>query len=211
MRGFERQGDTVVAVLDEEERTVIARIIADVGLLLGDVRFGAQDDEDDDEPDDEKALFDGLADLGGVRTQPVDPAVLRLLPDASPADAEVSAEFRRLTEGDLRALKLDRLRRMWDQLGADGDAWVLKVDEAMPTAAAFTDVRLVLATRLGLDTDEDVDRLHQEIDEGVRALDEDEDAPVDHERVWLGMLYQALSWLQETLVGCLAAGQEDDV
>ncbi|WP_062204208.1 DUF2017 family protein [Demequina salsinemoris] len=208
MRGFERDGDHATALMDEEERTVIARIVADVGLLLGEVRFGTEDPDDAVAPDDP---FAGLGDLGAKASAPTDPAVLRLLPNAAPDDEEISDEFRRLTEGDLRSLKVERLRTMWEQLSADGEEWTLPLAEAAPTAAALTDVRLVLATRLGLDTDADVDRLHAEIDAGVRALDEDEEAPVDHERVWLGMLYQALSWLQETLVSCLAAGQEDDV
>lgn len=211
MRGFESEGDVLVAVLDDEERTVIARIVADVGLLLGDVRFDLEGDAEEGFGDDEAALFAGLSDLGGTPTRPRDPAVLRLLPTAAPDDAEVSDEFRRLTEGDLRALKVDRLRTMWRQLSEGEQDWRLTPADAMPTAAALTDVRLVLATRLGLDSDADVDRLHEEIDAGVRALDADEEADVDHERVWLGMLYQALSWLQETLVACLAAGQGDDV
>jgi len=211
VRGFERDGDRLVALLDEEERTVIGRIVADVGLLLGEVRFGQEDPDETSDDDAEEALFNALKDLDGTPPAPKDPAVLRLLPNAAPDSPEVSEEFRRLTESDLRTLKLDRLRTMWAQITQDGEEWELTLEEAGPTAAALTDVRLVLATRLGLDTDADVDRLHAEIDEGVRALDDDEEAPVDHERVWLGMLYQALSWLQETLVSCLAAGQEDDV
>ncbi len=212
MRGFEPQDGVLVALMDDEERTVVARIIADVGLLLGGVRFGAEEPEDDDYYENtEQVLFGQLEGLGDLTVAPTDPAVLRLLPNAAPSNPEISAEFRRLTEGDLRELKMDRLRRMWVQLTEGGSDWEVPWDEAGSTAAALTDVRLVLATRLGLDTDADVDRMHAEIDEGVRALDEDEDASVDHERVWLGMLYQALSWLQETLVGCLDSGQERDV
>ncbi len=212
MRGFEQDGDRVVALMDEEERTVIARIVADVGLLLGEVRFGAEDEDDEaPEADAERELFEGLRGLDGTASAPTDPAVLRLLPNAAPDSPEISDEFRRLTEGDLRSLKIERLRTMWEQLSEDEPEWSLTLEEAGPTAAALTDVRLVLATRLGLDSDADVDLLHAEIDAGVRALDEDEEAPVDHERVWLGMLYQALSWLQETLVACLADGEEDDV
>ena len=68
------------------------------------------------------------------------------------------------------------------------------------TAAALTDVRLVLASRLGLHTDEDAERLHAEIELATHALETDDDGslPVDPERVWLGMLYQALTWLQES-------------
>ena len=85
-------------------------------------------------------------------------------------------------------------------------------DEALATAAALTDVRLVLASRLGLVTDDDADRLHHEIDLASHALESDDEhaLPVDHERVWLGMLYQALTWLQESLVEFMAAAERGD-
>lgn len=204
MRGFEPRDAAVVAELDDEERTVLARIVADVGLLLAGERFGLDATDDAEPVDVERALFAPLQGLEEALAEPDDPAILRLLPNAAPDDREVADEFRRLTEADLRGLKVDRLRRMWRQLSEDGEQWRVERVEADATAAALTDVRLVLATRLGLSTDLEVDALHAEIDLAVRTLDEDEDAQgVDHERVWLGMLYEALTWLQESLVRCL--------
>lgn len=208
MRGFaERHGDAV-AVLDDEERTVVARIVADVGLLLGGETFGLE--QTLDVPEDLEDPFLYLRGLEESIREPSDPAILRLLPNAAPTDREVSDEFRRLTEGELRAGKVRRLRRVWEQLSAEGDEWVVPADEAMDAAAALTDVRLVLASRLGLLTDEDAERLHQEIELANDALEDEDPLPVDHERVWLGMLYQALSWLQETLVTFVVDREERD-
>lgn len=209
MRGFEADGDSAVAILDDEERLVVARIVADVALLLGAEAFGL------DHPSESAASImdvdDPFLHLRGLEEsirEPSDPAILRLLPNAAPADRAVAEEFRRLTDGELRDTKIRRLRAIWEQLSRDTDEWVVRSDEALATAAALTDVRLVLASRLGLVTDDDADRLHQEIDLAAHALetDDDEVLPIDHERVWLGMLYQALTWLQESLVEYVAEG-----
>ncbi|GIG53476.1 DUF2017 family protein [Demequina activiva] len=215
MRGFQARGAAAVAELDDEERMVVARIVADVGLLLGGEQFGMADPgaqharDADDEMD---GIFAHLKGLEESLAEPDDPAVLRLLPSASRDDRDVADEFRRLTEGDLRDLKVARLRTMWEQLSEDGPEWEIDAAEAMPTAAALTDVRLVLASRLSLDTDEDADRLHGEIELATHALDTDadDDLGIDPERVWLGMLYQALTWLQESLVQYAMTAEDAD-
>jgi hypothetical protein len=208
MRGFEASGDAAIAVLDDEERLVVARIVADVALLLGGEAFGLDHPAEPAPASDIDDPFEYLRGLEESIREPSDPAILRLLPNAAPADREVAEEFRRLTDGELRATKIRRLRRIWEQLSRSDDEWVVPADEALATAAALTDVRLVLASRLGLATDDDADRLHQEIDLAAHALetDEEEVLPIDHERVWLGMLYQALTWLQESLVEYVAEG-----
>lgn len=208
-------GSTLVAELDMEERMVVARIVADVGLLLTGENFGMEVPVHEEVEDE---LFRHLRGLEEHLADPQDPAVLRLLPNAAPTDREVAQEFRRLTEGDLRDLKVSRLRRIWEQLSEDGPEWVIGADEAMATAGALTDVRLVLASRLRLETDDDARRLHEEIDlatQVLESIEEDEEqedggSPIDPERVWLGMLYDALTWLQESLMTCgVDQGGED--
>ena len=213
MRGFEARGGEAVATLDDEERLVIGRIVADVAGLLGAEPFGLEIEEHGTTASDIDDPFEYLRGLEESIKEPSDPAILRLLPNAAPTDREVSDEFRRLTDGELRATKIRRLRRIWEELGGTTDEWVVPADEALATAAALTDVRLVLASRLGLATDEDAERLHSEIDLATHALETDDEhtLPIDPERVWLGMLYQALTWLQETLVEYVAGTEETDV
>lgn len=228
MRGFAWDGGAVVAHLDDEERTVMARIVADVGLLLGGEPFGAGGEQPfphadashsetagEDAPHssiaDEVAAY--LARLGEAVREPDDPAVLRVLPNAAPTDREAADEFRRLTEPDLRSLKVGRLRRMWEQLSEDGPDWEVAADDAPGTAAALTDVRLVIAERLGLETDHDAERLSTEVALAAHAMETgaDRELDIEPERVWLGMLYGALTWLQGSLVECLmgaGAGQD---
>jgi len=212
MRGFlpaadESAPDAAVAELDAEERAVIARVVADVGLLLGGEPFAMEDESPED---DEDPVFRYLRGLETALSDPDDPAVLRVLPNASPDDREVADEFRRFTEPELRALKVDRLRTIWRALSDDGPEWIVPAEEALNTAAALTDIRLVLASRLGLETDDDAAGLHADIDRahdahtGAYAAS----AAENPERVWLGMLYEALTWLQESLMSYV---MRDDV
>ena len=97
---------------------------------------------------------------GGPRREaPADPAVARLLPDASRDDPELAESFRRLTEEDLRERKRDALGLAAAALRRAAPV-VLGRREAQALLKGLTDVRLVLAERLGIATDEDAEFLH---------------------------------------------------
>ena len=93
------------ARLDADERDVIAALVADVAELLGAGRLEAAG-PGGRRPPTAAARACGIEPL----PPPTDPAVRRLLPDASRDDPQVAAEFRRLTEDDLRAGKIARLQ-----------------------------------------------------------------------------------------------------
>jgi len=208
MHGFRARQGRFVARVDEGERAVVASVVADVLELLGAPR-----------PDEEPAAADRVADVptrdGGLPhlrsdtpAAPDDPAVRRLLPDASRDDPAVAAEFRRLTEDDLRAQKVDRLEKLWHALTAPGggrrrDELVVRAQDAPAVAGALTDLRLVLAERLGVHTDAEADAMYAVLGEpspGVPA------ARGDHEtRRYLVSVYGALTWLQESLVVLMLA------
>jgi hypothetical protein len=219
VRGFQPADDeyappAAIAILDPEERAVIARVVADVGLLLGGEPFSMEPDFgaslSDEAGGEADPLFRHLRGLETALTDPDDPAVLRVLPSAAPDDRDVADDFRRYTEPELRALKVDRLRTIWRALSSDEPDWVVPAEDAMATAAALTDIRLVLASRLGLETDEDATELHEEIENAHDSVTGRyaADAVANPERVWLGMLYQALTWLQESLMSYV---KRDDV
>ena len=216
MRGFRSERGFFVAELDSGERAALAAVVADVAELLGAGRV-------EDGGRDATVRADGavrgttpspesLADLS-LRVADIDPpgdtAVRRLLPDASRDDPEISAEFRRLTEDDLRRVKTARLAALWDTLTAGPEqGWsagvlLVRPDAAAALAATLTDVRLVLADRLGLDDDEASEALYDALQH-----DESDDASVHADpraqvNRTLGSIYAALSWLQESLLAVL--------
>jgi hypothetical protein len=193
-----------VARLDDDERGVIAALVADVAELLGAGRIDQSDEGARPAPDGSAGLWTEAIE------PPRDPAVRRLLPDASRDDPEVSAEFRRLTEDDLRAGKVDRLRRLWTALttpvdGQRADAFAVTPDDAKDVAAALTDLRLVLAERLDIRTDSQAERLYDTL-LGSPGADLDDVVSEDLDpatRRYLVAVYGALSWLQESLVEAL--------
>lgn len=96
-----------------------------------------------------------------------DPAVLRLLPDAYPDDDEASREFRRLTGADMLERRAEDTRTVLATLGMDGgeldpasdpDTTItvaLGETEARAWMRTLSAVRLVLATRLGIQDQDD--------------------------------------------------------
>jgi len=141
-----------------------------------------------------------LLDFSGPTTEPEDPVLARLFPTAYPHDEEAAGEFRRFTEGTLRDHKAQGAVRIIETLEEAGlppeldeEGLVIDVDldhaEAVTWMKSFTDVRLALATRLG-------------VEEG------DEDywlsLPDDDPRAHVFDIYQWVGYLQETLVEALA-------
>ncbi|WP_051142597.1 DUF2017 domain-containing protein [Gryllotalpicola ginsengisoli] len=109
---------------------------------------------------------------------PRDPALERLLPDAYREDADAAAEFRRFTEDDLLALKTGNALTV--ARGAADGSVVLTESEVLPWLRTLTDLRLALATRLGIETDED------------EGSDAPELAPAKAAYWWLGELQERL-------------------
>jgi len=137
-----------------------------------------------------------LLDFSGPTTEPNDPVLARLFPTAYPDDEEAAAEFRRFTEGGLRDTKARSAAMIIDTLEEAGlptelDEDGLHIDVELDTGAAttwlksFTDIRLALATRLGV----------EEGDEDFWLTLPDDDA-----RAHVHDIYDWVGYLQETLV-----------
>lgn len=148
---------------------------------------------------DDRDPFEALMDFTGPTAEPEDPVLARLFPTAYPDDEEAAGEFRRFTEGALRDGKARAAATIIDTLEEAGlpdelreDGLVIDVEMDPPTAhtwmRSFTDIRLALATRLGVeDGDEDY----------WSALPEDDPRAQAHD------IYDWVGYLQETLVGAL--------
>ncbi|MFT4229919.1 MAG: DUF2017 family protein [Microbacterium sp.] len=102
-----------------------------------------------------------------------DPAVARLVPDAYPGDAQAGREFRHATEHELLDRRRDDAHRVLAGLAdvgvhgsetsgaAPDDADVVDValapDDARAWMRALAAIRLVIASRLGIRTEDDHD------------------------------------------------------
>lgn len=143
--------------------------------------------------------LEALLDFSGPTLEPEDPVLQRLFPTAYPADEEAAAEFRRYTEPDLRNGKAAGAAAVIDILEESGlppepeDGMFIDVEldraQAVTWMRSFTDMRLAIATRLGI---EDGD------EEFWYALPEDDPRAQVHD------IYDWVGFLQETLVQSVA-------
>ena len=139
MRFKKSRGGGVRADLEPVEVDVLTAVVGDLLVLLG---------EEESSSADPLAAIVGLAD--GPVERPDDPALARLLPDAYPDDDAAATEFRRFTEGDLRAGKRADASAVLASLAPleGGGRLVLDRDAVDAWLGCLNDVRLVLGTRL---------------------------------------------------------------
>jgi hypothetical protein len=151
------------------------------------------------EPRDDRDPLEAMLDFSGPTSEPEDPVLARLFPTAYPDDDEAAAEFRRFTEGALRDGKSRAAETIIDnleeaglpaELTEDGLHFDVELDEpdAITWMRSFTDIRLALATRLGI----------EEGDEDYWASLPDEDPTLQAHDI-----YEWVGYLQETLVEAL--------
>ncbi|GEB22954.1 DUF2017 family protein [Brevibacterium aurantiacum] len=191
MAAIDARGDDVVLKLEDNERSLMLTVFTDLAALL------AEDDNEDGRPDSEN----WEARLGLVeRPRPQDPALLRLFPDVDPLDEERSQEFRRLTEFDLQQAKAHNVRIVLNGL-AKGSSITLNHDEVLAWMKGLNDLRLVLAVRMGIDTEEAQEEKYAQRED----LDESEELTLT--------LYDFLTWIQDRLSTTLLSDLpgDDDV
>ncbi|MCU1415034.1 MAG: hypothetical protein JWN80_2374 [Microbacteriaceae bacterium] len=130
MKAFARKGATYVATFTPDEAQLLQQLCLQIAELMG-----------------------AHADYTN------DTAVSRLLPDAYRDDDEAAAEFRRFTADDLAGRKAANARVVVDAVAeaAAGSApakVVVGALEAQAWIRSLTDIRLTLAARLGIETDD---------------------------------------------------------
>ena len=134
---FERLDEGVVAAsFTELERELLTDLATQVVELLGSQTAG------------------DAAGMGGGDATPADPAIARLLPDAYRDDEEASREFRRFTENSLAARKVSNAQALVAAVADSGEI-ELGVEAQQAWLRALTDIRLIIASRLGIENDGD--------------------------------------------------------
>lgn len=178
-----RRRGTVTATFELNEAQLLVNLASQVVELLQD-RNGPSESEPDP--------LAQLIGMSGPVQPPEDPVLARLLPDAYRDDPVEAAEFRRFTEQALSATKVGNARTVIEGLEAGGLDVAAKhveveLDEAQVLAwlRALTDIRMALAVRLGIETEEDAERLAESDDEATVAM---------------GDVFDWLGFVQETLV-----------
>lgn len=178
-KAFKATRRGIIGTLDPGERQLLRKLFEDIIELL-----------EPAEPADADPLA-AMVGVDSVAVAPSDSAVRRLLPDAVRNDDDEALEFRRLTERSLREDKIGTLRG--SALLLESSTMTLSAEQARLMARALNDVRLVLADRLKIESDEDAARLH-EIDDVADA---------DDVETYLALVYNFTSWLQESLIQAL--------
>jgi hypothetical protein len=187
-----RRRGGIVATFEIGEAHLVASLASQVVELLRD-RNGA--DESDPDP---LAVQLGM---GGPSLPPEDPVLQRLLPDAYRDDAEEAGEFRRFTERSLTSAKVANAETLIGTLvdgglsfgdlpDEDDDPVEVELDpgEAQAWLRSLTDIRLSLAVRLGIETDDDTLRVAASDDEATLAMSD---------------IFEWLGYVQETLIAAL--------
>ncbi len=188
------RGGRVKVRLGDADRGVVAGLLEAVaGMLEPPSPSPPPTGAAEPQPSQEQALFAQFEAQLSVEP-PADPAVARLLPDASRDDHEVAQCFRRLTELDLLERKRGALALAATALRRPAPV-VLDDSEAQALLKGLTDVRLVLAQRLGIETDEDAEFLHAALAAGARG------GPQEWAKA--AELYEVVTYLQEELVHTL--------
>lgn len=217
---FVRRADGMVMCrLDPQEKAVVAQVAEEVAdLIRGDLGVGTEPPAVREAAGSEDPLSRLEAEFAAPAVrEPGDSAVQRLFPAAS-ADPGEAAEFRRLGQRDLADHKLRSLGTVQRSIDAVGPTLAeIVLDDAASSAwlTALTDMRVVLADRLSLREDEDIDTLRmlrsieQEAPAGSGFAEGDEDdadgASASPDLVLA--VYDLLTWLQESLVQALTTDQ----
>lgn len=192
MGGFAKHTGTglVIANFSGFEADLLRSLAAQLVELLRDEQ--PQSHEHDDP-------LEAMFDFSGPVDEPEDPVLLRLFPTAYAEDPESAGEFRRYTEPALRDAKERTAMSIISALEDGGlppefedlDLVIdveLAEDEAASWLRGFTDLRLALAARLGIEEGDE---------EFWMALPDEDPRAAAHD------IYEWLGYLQETLVAAV--------
>jgi hypothetical protein len=158
---------TILLELEDYERNVLIDLFNQLNELI----------------DAPKQNSDPLAFLStalGEVPEPQDPALARLFPSAYTDDEQSAADFRKFTQAELQTTKSAKITAALTSINESQPEYTIDLPTALAWLSALNDVRLVFATRIGVDEDFD----HESEEPGA-------------------MIYGWLTWLQGDLLDAL--------
>ena len=170
MKDFVAEAGTIIGSFTEHETRLLRELASEVIELL-----------DEQLPEDRLLASVGI---GGSDGPSSDPAIARLLPNAYLDDDHASQEFRYLTEHSLVTRKVANAQVLQRSLDEGGEI-ALEADAVQAWLRSLADIRLIIASRLGIEHDGD---------EGNADTDDE---------LMLGQVYDWLGHVQGSLVDAL--------
>lgn len=207
MFAFTATADGFASRIDDTERAVLLRLVGDVAEMVRQLPSGHEGPADVDDPI-AHLDFDPASERVAALTAVADPALVRLFPPMSLTDPALAQEMRFLTVEGLRQEKLANLALLERALLREAGAVVVRPGEEGRWLAALTDLRLVLATRLAIEGDDDAREVYEL---AVAALEGREAEDRETER-WMALasLYSGVTWWQESLLRAVTARHTDN-
>lgn len=147
MKPVTRKGDTIIVRLLRDHAELMSELAGQLIELLAERAAEAAEPAD--------ALLAQLG-IGGATSPSLDPALARLLPDAYREDARAASEHRQLTEHSLIQRKIANARAVVHSL----ESLPARLDPVATQSwlRTVTDLRLTIAARLEISSDEDPGR-----------------------------------------------------
>ncbi len=159
MKPFKRTRDSIAVTLPPEHAELLRELAEQlIELLAGRSAEAA-------EPVD--ALLAQLG-IGGASTPSLDPALARLLPNAYRDDEYAASEHRQLTELSLIERKIANARTVAESL--ESRPTRLDAPATQSWLRTLTDLRLTIAARLEISTDDDPGRRDTESDRTLHDI-----------------------------------------
>ena len=182
MRAFTRHGENLEAHFLPNEESLLTVLITQLVELI--------DPLSEDGPyDDLDAMVNSLAD--STDDQPIeDTALQRLFPDAYRDDRDASRDFRRYTQSEQAQAKTRSAATVLADIAASHHGRVtLPPDHVDDWLTTLTNLRLVLAIRLGIEHESDTEALSE--------------LPDDDPRTAPNSILNWCGWIQETILANL--------
>jgi len=174
---FTRRGTSLLTRLSQAEASVLGTMAGQLADLVAPLSRQSDDIVDS---------LAALAEADGSGAPSSDPALRRLFPDAYRDDAAASREYRHYTQSDDAQLRAEAARTVVQDVTDADDGWVtIAPGHVYAWLTTLNNLRLVLATRLDIETEADAEALD-------RLPRTDRRAPTAAVYNWCGWMLESL-------------------